>query len=101
MQTAQENAQRELESLPNHIIRQTRAFHDHMRYFVNKSGQGMEMLGDGNEGSRTTRVPVELKELLDDIGQLEDIGERAKQEILEDADSRNVSRGHFHRGNYY
>ena len=83
VETAQTSAQQELESLPNHVLRQARVVHDHMHYFVNKSHM---IERDG----KAMYIPEELKELLDEISQLEDIGGRAKRDILEDNESRNV-----------
>ena len=40
-------------------------------------------------------IPSELKELLDEISQLEDIGGRARRDILEDNESRNVRSHHY------
>ncbi|PSR74374.1 hypothetical protein PHLCEN_2v9882 [Hermanssonia centrifuga] len=93
---AKEDAQRELECLPNEIIREARTFHEHMQYFVNNGGNveetmTMESQGQGSSGV-ASRIPNELRELLDQISEYEGIGERAKREILEDSDSRNVSR---------
>lgn len=90
MHAAEVAAQRELEGLPNLVIRQMRIFHNHMRYFVNKSGQSMPMLEGASQDGRV-RIPNELKDLLDEISQFENIGDRTKREILEDTASRNVS----------
>ncbi|KAJ3544488.1 hypothetical protein NM688_g5739 [Phlebia brevispora] len=88
IQAAQVSVQRELESLPNQVIHHTRTFFDHMRYFVNKSGQSLAIMEGTPEPKN--RIPVELKDLLDEIAQLADIGERAKRELLEDTYSRNT-----------
>lgn len=60
-----------------------------MRYLVEKSGQKMDMME--STGEVRMRIPMELKELLDEIAQYDEISERAKREILDDTDSRNVS----------
>ena len=91
IEAAQTSAMRELEGLPNQIIRHSRTFFDQMRYLVEKGGQSLDMME--STGEIRTRIPMELKELLDEIAQYEEINERAKREILEDNDSRNVSTG--------
>lgn len=88
-ESAQELAQHELEKLPTEIIRQVRAFHDHMRFFANSGGTVAEEAVNG-EAQKRSGIPKQLRQLLDEISELEDIGERAKREILEDDDSRNV-----------
>ena len=83
VETAQSNAQQELESLPNHVLRQAKVVHDHLHYFVDKAHM---MERDG----KNIYIPGELKDLMDEISQLEDIGGRARRDILEDNESRNV-----------
>lgn len=90
VQNAEDVARKELEQLPTEIIRQVRAFHDQMQFFVNSGGSVAEEAAASQAESRT-RVPKQMRQLLDEISELEDIGERAKREILEDDDSRNVS----------
>lgn len=85
--SAQQTAQHELEKLPTEIIRQVRTFHDHMRFFVNN---GASVEGTEGDVQKKQRIPKQLRKLLDEIAELEDIGERAKREILEDDDSRNT-----------
>lgn len=88
-ESAQEVARQELEKLPTEIIRQVRTFHDHMQFFANSTGTVAEEATNA-EVQKRSRIPKQLRELLDEISELEDIGERAKQEIMEDDDSRNV-----------
>lgn len=88
IETARVSAERELEGLPNQIIHHSRTFFEQMRYLVEKSGQKMDMME--NTGEIRQQTPMELKELLDEIAQYDEISERAKREILEDTDSRNV-----------
>lgn len=83
---AEEVARKELEKLPTEIIRRVRAFHDHMQFFANSGNAIAE-----EEVRPQSRIPKRLRTLLDEIAELEEIGERAKREIMEDDDSRNVS----------
>ena len=86
---AEELARRELERLPTQIIKQVRSFHDQMQFFVNDTGvAAAEVAGEHAPGR--TGIPMQLRKLLDEIARLEEIGGRAKREILEDDDSRNV-----------
>lgn len=87
LHSAKEAAQRELEGLPRQIIQQARTFHDHVHFFVN-SGAGV---AEEAATQKNTTVPKELRELLDELAEVEDLGERVKQEIMEDDDTRNVS----------
>ena len=89
VQAAQLNAQNELERLPDQIIRHTTTFHDELRYFVHKDDQALDH-DDGRPMDQRPHTPQVLKGLLDEISQLESIGERAKREILDDPDARNV-----------
>lgn len=86
LHSAKEAAQRELEGLPRQIIQQARTFHDHVHFFVN-SGAGV---AEEAATQKNTTVPKELRELLDELAEVEDLGERVKQEIMEDDDTRNV-----------
>ncbi|EKM56497.1 uncharacterized protein PHACADRAFT_194104 [Phanerochaete carnosa HHB-10118-sp] len=86
---AEETARQELEKLPAEIIRRVRAFHDQMQFFVNSSGTVAEETVT-QETQNQSRIPKQLRRLLDEIAELEEIGERAKREILEDDDSRNT-----------
>ncbi|EMD34661.1 hypothetical protein CERSUDRAFT_116841 [Gelatoporia subvermispora B] len=88
IRSVQDTARRELEALPTEIIRQARAFHDSIQYFI---GAGTdEDTGDpvltSQEG--TINVPEELRKLLDEIATTENIGDRVKKEILQDDDAR-------------
>ena len=85
-----EVAQRELERLPQEIIKQVQSFYDHMQFFVNNAGVAGEEAVNGELQGSTT-IPRQLRKLLNEIAQFEDIGGRAKREILEDDESRNVS----------
>ncbi|GJE86492.1 voltage-gated potassium channel protein [Phanerochaete sordida] len=86
---ADDAARQELEKLPTEIIRRVRAFHDQMQFFVN-SGTTVAEEAVAQEAQSQSRIPKQLRKLLDEIAELEDIGERAKREILEDDDSRNT-----------
>ncbi|KAI0084730.1 hypothetical protein BDY19DRAFT_997463 [Irpex rosettiformis] len=106
-------AQRELEQLPHQILRRGRIFHSHMQYLTNnnsvdtswgdtKSPEETAGTGGAAERDRMTgtmteknggsmsRTPAELRSLLDEISNLEEIGERAKKDIMEDDDTRNT-----------
>ncbi|KAJ7596567.1 hypothetical protein C8J56DRAFT_850011 [Mycena floridula] len=73
---SRKRATEHLEALPHHVLDLTRDFHHFMEYFV--KGGDMEQLPDA------------LQDLLDEITGMENlvIGERHKQEILQDATSR-------------
>jgi potassium channel subfamily K, other eukaryote len=88
-EAAQTEAEAELEQLPTQIIKQVRSFHDQMQFFVNSSQAGEEIVNEGQQGK--AGIPRQLKKLLDEVAQFENIGGRAKREILEDDDTRNVS----------
>ncbi|KAI0945627.1 hypothetical protein AcW1_001803 [Taiwanofungus camphoratus] len=89
LKRSQEIAQRELEILPGEILRQARTFHDYIQYFMNTIGSDYEDVNlPGEEGRRN--VPAELKKLLDDILEVEGVGERVKREILQDDESKNT-----------
>ncbi|KAH8101114.1 hypothetical protein BXZ70DRAFT_1064214 [Cristinia sonorae] len=87
-----EMAQRDLESLPGEIMRQTRRIHEHIQLYVNHGGG----LGDGEEDAKTedsekkAKVQQELKALLDEVSKIEGISGKAKREILQDEDARNT-----------
>ena len=87
---ADETARKELEKLPTEIIRRVRAFHDYMQFFVNSNSTIAEE-AVAQEAQHQSRIPKQLRKLLDEIAELDDIDERSKREILEDDDCRNVS----------
>ena len=92
VETAKQNAQKELEQLPAEIIRQTQNFHEHMQFYVNH-GQvdpTFDQTPQVGEENRLSRVPTELKALLDQIGDLEGMSSKAKRELLQDEDARQV-----------
>lgn len=88
-ETAQETAQQALERLPNKILQQARAFHSHMQYFAN-NGESNWDDGTNQTSARHGHMPKELRALLDELADLEDIGERTKRDIMEDDVARNV-----------
>lgn len=75
--------QEQLEALPRKILGHARTFRDHMEYFVGRGSLGVS-------GADVNSVPDTIKKLLDDITGAEKIGDRIKQEILQDSDSRQV-----------
>lgn len=89
-EAAQSSAQQALERLPNKILEQAQNFHKHMQYFTN-SGDNNWQDATGQTSTQRTRIPKELRSLLDELAELEDIGERTKRDIVEDDDARNVS----------
>ncbi len=89
VEAARETAQQELEELPSEILRQARTIHEHMQFYVKHGQLGYEQSVMPGEESKT-RVPRELKSLLNEIARLEGIGEGAKREILQDEDARKV-----------
>ncbi|KAI0074973.1 voltage-gated potassium channel [Panus rudis PR-1116 ss-1] len=92
VEIAKQKAQGELEKLPGEIIRQAQNFHEHMQYFVNNAEDPQSVYDQtytpGEETSEGSRIPSELKALLDEIAELEGIGARAKREILQDEDAK-------------
>lgn len=89
LRASREAAQKELETLPGEIIKQTRTFHQHLQFFVNHGtgGSGYDQnVPPGQENK--LRVPHELKALLREVSQLENIGVKTQREILHDEDSR-------------
>ncbi len=92
-------AQRELERLPNQILQQARVFHSHMQYLANNADTNWEDTRNSESAAATanggknaaSRTPAELRALLDEIANLDEIGERTKRDIMEDDETRNVS----------
>ncbi|KZT00659.1 uncharacterized protein LAESUDRAFT_665671 [Laetiporus sulphureus 93-53] len=83
VQEAHAAAQRELEALPQEILKQARTFHDYIQYFAQGRDRDDEDLpGEGGQ----VNVPKELKKLLNEILEAEVVGDRMKREILQDDD---------------
>src|ERR1700722_6945468 len=74
-------AQQQIDSLPIEILRRTQVFREHVQYFVGPGRKGKDVL---------KRMPVGLKQLLCDITDVEKIGERVKEEILQDDAAKQV-----------
>lgn len=70
-------AQRNLENLPVQVLEQAKVFHRYIHYLVQGEPEGI--------------VSADLKSMLDDIGRARKLGEKMKDEILQDEDARNVS----------
>ncbi|TFK49332.1 voltage-gated potassium channel [Heliocybe sulcata] len=88
--------QEQLEQLPAKILEHARTFHEDIQYFVNTTARDM-IAGDSPAGgagaaagTAELRVPSGLKGLLDDIAKAEGIGERVKNQILQDDEARNT-----------
>ncbi|KAI0689179.1 hypothetical protein BC835DRAFT_1370125 [Cytidiella melzeri] len=88
-EAASETAQQELERLPDEILKQARIFHSHMQYFANNTDTNWEEAQNSTSGKKS-RTPSELRALLNQVAQFEDIGERTKRDILEDEDTRHT-----------
>lgn len=71
----------QLEALPHQVIRQVRTFNENVKYLLEA-----EVLGEEKE-----TLPDGLKRLLDDVAGAETIGDRIKQEILRDHNTKRVS----------
>ncbi|KAF9652571.1 hypothetical protein BDM02DRAFT_2784109 [Thelephora ganbajun] len=69
-------AQHTLEDLPERVLEQARVFHQHIQYIVQAEPEGA--------------VTPDLKLMLDDIGRVQKLDERVKDEILENKDARNA-----------
>lgn len=108
-----ESAVAELERLPHEVLQHAHAFHSHIRYFMGHNRHPQSQLtpahnsskpqssGDEHSSSRDVGVeehgleedgvPNTIKKLLDDIaGGAENLGQRMKEEILQDDDARKV-----------
>lgn len=87
-------AQHELEKLPNQVLQQAKTFHSHVQYLVNNADTNWEDTRNPDSAMARcmSRTSADLRALLDEISNLEEIGERAKKDIMEDDDTRNVSR---------
>ncbi|KAF8237414.1 voltage-gated potassium channel [Tricholoma matsutake] len=68
----------QLEALPHQVIRQVRTFNENVKYLLEA-----EVLGEEKE-----TLPDGLKRLLDDVAGAETIGDRIKQEILRDHNTK-------------
>ncbi|OSD08778.1 hypothetical protein PYCCODRAFT_1401521 [Trametes coccinea BRFM310] len=87
LKETEELAQRALEALPGEIVRGARTFQEYMQYFVSS---GSDIVYDENEedAEGVTKVPPDMKKLLDELAEMEHINERVKSEILQDEDAR-------------
>ncbi|KAI9069608.1 hypothetical protein FKP32DRAFT_1692107 [Trametes sanguinea] len=87
LKETEELAQRALEALPGEIVRGARTFQEYMQYFVSS---GSDVVYDENEedAEGVTKVPPDMKKLLDELAEMEHISERVKSEILQDEDAR-------------
>lgn len=74
-------AREKLERLPHQMLRNARAFQQHVHFFVGPDAKATGNLGD---------VPEGLKRLMDEISGEEKLAERIKQEILQDESARQV-----------
>lgn len=71
-----------------------------MQYLANNADTNWEetrnsesAAATANEGrNAASRTPAELRALLDEIANLDEIGERTKRDIMEDDETRNVSK---------
>jgi hypothetical protein len=91
--------QTHLEALPHKILQHAKTFYEHVQYFVTPGGGALPVdSGYGAAGAENglgtvggdTSVPEWLRNFFHDIAGSESIGERMKEELLADNDSRNV-----------
>ncbi|KIK54974.1 hypothetical protein GYMLUDRAFT_48173 [Collybiopsis luxurians FD-317 M1] len=75
--------EKKLEELPRRILAHTRAFHEHLQFFV-----GPGSINSNGGSSREEQIPQSLKTLLDDIAGASKFGERIQMEILQDKEAR-------------
>ncbi|KAH9941150.1 uncharacterized protein BXZ73DRAFT_41985 [Epithele typhae] len=95
-------AQQALETLPHEIVIMAATFGDLMR-FSHNGGKGNSLIekrdedtaergeacaGEGRSASGKLKVPREMRALLDELGQLQDMNGRVRGEILQDEESR-------------
>ena len=96
LREAQEQTQRALELLPGDIIRNAKTFRDYIDFFGSGAPGEIEGLAEGGGVDiGVPKMPPDMKKLLDDLGEMEDISSRLKSEILQDDDARKV-RGFIH-----
>ncbi|KAL0957982.1 hypothetical protein HGRIS_000159 [Hohenbuehelia grisea] len=77
-QEAETRTQAQLEALPHRILEHARSFHEHVQYFV----------GGHHHAQGGSAVPAGVRKLMDDIAGAEKLGERIKEEVLQDEDAR-------------
>jgi hypothetical protein len=88
--------QTQLEALPQIVLSHAQTLYQHLQYFVRQSAaNGIDATGTATGGVPEQVVPEALKELLDEIAAPGRLGERHKQEILEDEIARHVSPSSF------
>ncbi|KAI0646554.1 hypothetical protein C8Q79DRAFT_676942 [Trametes meyenii] len=90
LKTSQEITQHVLETLPGEIVRGARTFQDYMQFFVSGSADGVNPFDerDADDASGMSKIPPDMKKLLDELAEMEHINERVKSEILQDEDAR-------------
>lgn len=89
VQESNERAQKHLEELPAHILRQCRTFYRHVQYFMHV-GNGNNVQYQEGAGSTEMSMPVDLRVMLDEIARSHNLGDKVKSEIMQDEESRNV-----------
>lgn len=91
LREAREQTQHALELLPGDIIRNAKTFRDYIDFFVSGAPGEIEGMAEGGGVDiGIPKVPRDMKKLLDELAEIEDIGERLKSEILQDDDARKV-----------
>lgn len=84
MSTRETRAQDKLEALPGAILRQAKTFHKYIRAFVDGG------VIPGGEIGRLSEVSDGLRGLLDEIAGGGGIGKVSKEEIMQDAEARQI-----------
>ncbi|RPD57007.1 hypothetical protein L226DRAFT_491051 [Lentinus tigrinus ALCF2SS1-7] len=90
LKESQEISQRALETLPGEIIRMSREFHDYMQFLVSGRADSTNPLegGDADGENGNLRIPPDMRNLLDELCNMEGINDRVRGEILQDEDAR-------------
>ncbi|KAI0674561.1 hypothetical protein C8Q78DRAFT_1015567 [Trametes maxima] len=90
LKASQETTQHVLEMLPGEIVRGARTFQDYMQFFVSGAADGVNPFDerDADDSSGMSKIPPDMKKLLDELAEMEHINERVKAEILQDEDAR-------------
>jgi hypothetical protein len=83
-----ESAQKQLEELPAHILRECKSFYRHIQYFLQLE-KGHSTYQEGGQNVELT-MPLDLRVMLDEISRAKTLGDKVKDEILQDEESRNV-----------
>jgi len=84
IQESNERVQKQLEELPEQILRLSRTIYQDIKYFTHRQTEIEAEYGLREENS----MPPDLKDLLDDFAQARNFGNKVKIEILQDEDTR-------------